>query len=108
MIVVIALVQPPAYDRRNGEKQFTQEYLSLLHRFHNFGEDVFSWLRDKKGSGEVDFAEIDGPSGRFAVRGIRAHKSRRLLTWLEQEATRQHLALTLELRDEQGQRQANG
>jgi hypothetical protein len=108
-MMIVALVQPPIYDRRSGEKQFTREYTSLLHRFHNFGEDVFTWLRDNKGSGEVDFAEVDGPSGKFAIRGIRAHKSRSLLTRLDEEAARQHLTLTLELHDdEQGQHRANG
>lgn len=106
--VVIALVEQPAYTMRDGARMLTADYRDQLHRFRNFGEDVFTWIRDQKGMGEIEYPELDTSLGKFAVRGIRAHKSRRLLTWLKQEAERQHLTLTLELQDEQGQQQANG
>ena len=98
MMVVIALVAQPTYTKRDGREEFSQEYVDLLHRFQNFGEDVFRWLGDKKGAGEVDFTEVDGPSGKFAVRDVKAAMSRRLVQWLEQEAERQHLAISLDLR----------
>ena len=106
--VVIALVAQPAYTVRNGERMLADDYGNQLHRFRNFGEGVFTWIRNHKGTGEIDFAELDTSLGKFAVRGIRAHKSRNSLAWLGQEAERQHLTLTLELQDEQGQQQTNG
>ncbi|RYE08552.1 MAG: hypothetical protein EOP22_12970 [Hyphomicrobiales bacterium] len=98
--VVISLVDKQSYEERDGRSELSKEHLSLLHRFHNFGEDVFSWLRDNRGSGELDFKEVDGPSGQFAVRGIKPHKSAPLVAWLKQEAARQHLAITLDLHEE--------
>jgi hypothetical protein len=48
MMIVIALVAQPSFTTRNGQEGFSDEYLSLISRFQNFGEDVFRWLRDKK------------------------------------------------------------
>ena len=100
MLIVVALVSPPprSTETKPGQpEKLTPDFLYLLHRFHNFGEDVFRWLGDKKGAGEVDFAEIDGPSGQFVIRNVKVAMSRRLLQWLEQEAARQNLAISLDV-----------
>jgi hypothetical protein len=75
--------------------------LTDLHKFKNFAEDVFGWLRDN-GWGEVDFHEIDGPSGMFAIRGVKSSKSRRVVDWVEQEAKRQHVTISLEVQRDGG------
>jgi hypothetical protein len=97
MMIVIALVAQPSFTTRNGQEGFSDEYLSLISRFQNFGEDVFRWLRDKKGAGEVDFKETDGPSGQFTVREVKASMLRRVLHWLEEEGARQHLPISLDV-----------
>jgi hypothetical protein len=85
MMVVVALAVPP------GERH------GLVHRFHNFGEDVFTWLRDKKGAGGVNLGEIDGASGQFTIRDVKAAMLRTLTSWLEEEARRQHLPIALDV-----------
>jgi hypothetical protein len=69
---------------------------SLIHRLRNFGEDVFRQLRDN-GWGEVSLHEVDRATEHFTVRSIKASKLRTLLRWVEQEAARQHLRVTIEV-----------
>jgi hypothetical protein len=45
----------------------------VLHRFHNFGEEVYRRLRD---SCEIDIDEIDGNSGEFILREVKSRSVR--------------------------------
>jgi hypothetical protein len=75
------------------------EIRDLIHQFQNFGEDVYRWVRDNH-AGEVDFREIDGPTGKFAIRNVKVQMSRRVMQWVELEATKQHLTISLDLQQQ--------
>ena len=47
----------------------------VLHRFHNFGEDVYRLLSD---ACEIDVDEVDGASGEFSLRAIKTRKASRV------------------------------
>ena len=67
-----------------------------VHRLRNFGEDVFRQLREDDW-GTVGLYEIDRATTQFAIRDVKASKLRRLITWIAQEADRQHLPITTEV-----------
>ena len=54
----------------------------IVHRFRNFGEDVYRALRD---SCDVDIDEIDASTDRFHVRGIKARQVGRVTKLIESE-----------------------
>ena len=54
----------------------------IVHRFRNFGEDVYRALRD---SCDVDLDEIDSSTNRFHVRGIKARQVGRVVKLIESE-----------------------
>lgn len=84
--VLIRLVDDPA------------EQSDLVHRFRNFGEDVFRYTRDgDKGTGEVDLDEVDAAIERFSVRRVARAKVRSLSAWLQQEGARQNLRVVSEV-----------
>ena len=68
----------------------------FVHRLRNFGEDVVRQLRVDDW-GMADLNEIDRATTQFAIRGVKASKLRRLITWIEQEADRQQLQITTEI-----------
>ncbi|WP_439603208.1 hypothetical protein [Devosia sp.] len=72
-----------------------EEAGSLAHRLRNFGEDVFRHLRDTNW-GEIDLDEVDLATSEFAVRGIKQAERQRLARWLQDEAARQQLIVSLE------------
>ena len=74
-----------------------EEAGSMVHRLRNFGEDVDRVLRDNNW-GEIDHDEVDHATWEFAVTGIRQTNQRRLASWLEEEAARQHLIVSIEER----------
>lgn len=73
------------------------EQFSLVHRLRNFGEDVFRFLRDYDW-GTLDIQEVDAATTNFMITGVKASKLRRLTDWIEREAARQHLRVTIEVR----------
>ncbi|MBL8591966.1 MAG: hypothetical protein JNK01_04725 [Devosia sp.] len=68
---------------------------SLVHRLRNFGEEVFHQLRDTNW-GEIGLDEVDLATSEFAVRGIKQAERRRLARWLQDEAARQQLIVSLQ------------
>lgn len=74
------------------------EHSGLIHRLRNYGEDVYRYTRNYgKGFGEVDIDEVDAATTEFSVRGVAGSKVRRVLQWLEEEATRQNLEINTEV-----------
>ena len=54
----------------------------IVHRFRNFGEDVYRALRD---SCDIDIDEVDASTDRFHVRGIKARQVGRVVTLIKAE-----------------------
>ncbi len=54
----------------------------VVHRFRNFGEDVYRALRD---SCDIDVQEIDASTNRFHVRGIKARQVGRVVMLIKSE-----------------------
>ena len=54
----------------------------IVHRFRNFGEDVYRALRD---SCDIDLDEIDASTHRFLVRGIKARQVGRVIMLINSE-----------------------
>ncbi len=73
--------------------------ISDLHKFQNFAEDVFYWVRDD-GWGDLDFEELDRGADAFAITGVKASKRRRIVNWVQQEAERQCVAISLDVQRE--------
>ena len=69
----------------------------LVHRLGNFGEDVFRFLRDSQW-GTVDLGEVDRAKTHFSVINVKESKLRRLIAWIEDEAARQFLKISIEVR----------
>lgn len=69
----------------------------LVDKLRNFGEDVFRFLRDGQW-GTVDLGEVDRAQTQFSVANVKASKLRRLIAWIEAEAARQYLAVSIEVR----------
>ncbi len=63
----------------------------IIHRFRNFGEDIFRALRD---SCDVDLDEIDASTDRFHVRGIKARQVGRVVKTIESELQAHNFAET--------------
>ncbi|HEV2514034.1 MAG TPA: hypothetical protein VGV07_02200 [Devosia sp.] len=74
-----------------------EEAESMAHRLRNFGEDVFRRLRDNEW-GEIDLDEVDLATSELLITGIKQANRRRLARWLEEEAARQHLIVSIEER----------
>lgn len=72
-----------------------EEAGAMVHRLRNFGEDVFRQLRDTNW-GDIDLDEVDRATSEFAVRGIKQAERQRLARWLQDEAARQQLIVSLE------------
>lgn len=69
----------------------------LVHRVGNFGEDVFRFLRDNQW-GTADLGEVDRVKTHFSVANVKAPKLRRLIGWIEGEASRQYIRVSIEVR----------
>ncbi len=54
----------------------------IVHRFRNFGEDVFRALQD---SCDIDLDEIDASTDRFHVRGIKARQVGQVVMLIKSE-----------------------
>ncbi len=73
-------------------------HTDLIHRFRNFGEDVYRHTRDSgQGAGEVDIDEVDAAMNQFSVHRVARVQVRRLVGWLEKEAARQNLLIAIEV-----------
>jgi hypothetical protein len=71
-------------------------YGHLTHQFHNFGEDVFRWVRDSS-VGEVDLDEVDKSTNKFSIANVKASNCRRVMRWVQEEAVRQFLTISTEV-----------
>ena len=67
---------------------------SLIPKLRNFGETVWHYVKDNE-LGIADLEEIDRATTFFTVHRVKATKLRRLSKWLEDEASRQFLTITL-------------
>ena len=85
MIIVITAVVSPS-DR-----------FSDLHKFQNYAESVFYWLRDH-GLGHISFDELDRGAEVFPITSVKASKCRRIVHWVEQEAEKQHVKISLDVK----------
>ena len=72
------------------------EEFDLIHRLRNFGEDVFRFLRANDW-GSVDIEEIDRAISFFSTHDIKRSKLRRLTAWLDAEAERHNLLISMEI-----------
>ncbi len=54
----------------------------IVHRFRNFGEDVYRALRN---SCDIDLDEIDASTGSFHVRGIKARQVGQVVMLIKSE-----------------------
>ena len=56
--------------------------VDTVHRFRNFGEDVYRVLKD---SCNVDLGEIDSATTAFTVRGVHSRDVRRITKIIEKQ-----------------------
>jgi hypothetical protein len=69
----------------------------LIGKLRNYGEDVFRFLRDTPW-GTIDLGEVDRAQTQFSITNVKASKMRRLIAWIETEALRQYLMVSIEVR----------
>ena len=59
----------------------------VIHRFHNFGEDIFRLLRD---TCSVSISEIDTATNSFVVRDIRRRDLGQVTQTIKRELNKHH------------------
>ena len=68
--------------------------VDIVHRFRNFGEDVYRALKD---SCNVDLGEIDKATTAFTVRGVHRRDVRRITKIIEKQLEIHNFANTAKL-----------